>query len=105
GGNRTIEVEALAHGARRRQNLVGIEADGGGHARQRSDPTRDRGRACDAEPVSEMAVSVRPIGPGDHDQWAVRFAQYRDFYEYAPNAAVVERVWGWINDAAHETNA
>jgi GNAT superfamily N-acetyltransferase len=51
------------------------------------------------------AVDVRPIEPGDHDAWAPLFAAYREFYEIAEDPAVVERVWGWIQDPAHETGA
>lgn len=50
-------------------------------------------------------MTVRPIEPADRDQWAVRFGQYREFYNYEPDAAVVERVWGWLQDPGHETNA
>lgn len=52
-----------------------------------------------------MELTVRPISAGDHDPWAVRFAQYREFYRLAPDADVVERVWGWILDDGHETSA
>lgn len=52
-----------------------------------------------------MTVTVRPLRAGDREQWGARFGQYRDFYEYAPDADVVERVWGWLNDPAHESCA
>jgi GNAT superfamily N-acetyltransferase len=48
---------------------------------------------------------VRPIEPGDHDAWEQLFHAYRTFYEYDEGQDVVDRVWGWINDDAHETNA
>ena len=51
------------------------------------------------------AVDVRPIEPVDHDVWASLFAAYREFYEIEQNSEAVERVWGWIQDADHETNA
>jgi ribosomal protein S18 acetylase RimI-like enzyme len=51
------------------------------------------------------AVDVRPIEPADHDAWAPLFAAYREFYEIGEDPAAVERVWGWIQDAEHETNA
>lgn len=50
-------------------------------------------------------VDVRPIEPGDHEVWASLFAAYREFYELEDEPEVVERVWGWIQDAEHETNA
>jgi GNAT superfamily N-acetyltransferase len=51
------------------------------------------------------AVVVRPIEPGDHDAWEQLFHAYRTFYEYDEEQDVVDRVWSWINDDAHETNA
>jgi GNAT superfamily N-acetyltransferase len=50
-------------------------------------------------------VDVRPIEPGDHDAWAPLFAAYREFYEIDEDPVAVERVWGWIQDADHQTNA
>ena len=50
-------------------------------------------------------VDVRPIEPADHDVWASLFAAYREFYELDEDAAVVDRVWMWIQDSRHETNA
>ena len=51
------------------------------------------------------AVVVRPVEPADHDAWAPLFAAYRKFYELDDEPDVVERVWGWIQDEAHEENA
>jgi GNAT superfamily N-acetyltransferase len=51
------------------------------------------------------AVVVRPIESVDHDVWASLFAAYREFYELDEEPEVVERVWGWIQDQAHEVNA
>lgn len=48
---------------------------------------------------------VRPTEPADHDAWASLFAAYREFYELEEDHEVVERVWGWIQDPAHETDA
>ena len=50
-------------------------------------------------------VVVRPIEPGDREAWEGLFHGYRTFYEYDEEQAVVDRVWGWINDESHETNA
>ena len=50
-------------------------------------------------------VVVRPIESADHDAWASLFAAYRAFYELEDEPAVVERVWGWIQDEGHEVNA
>lgn len=51
------------------------------------------------------AVDVRPIEPADHDDWASLFAGYREFYELDEDSEVVDRVWGWLQDDAHESNA
>lgn len=37
--------------------------------------------------------------------WAVLFRGYRVFYKLAPDEAIVERVWSWIINPDHETNA
>jgi len=50
-------------------------------------------------------VVVRPIEPGDHEAWERLFHAYRTFYEYDEQQDVVDRVWEWINDGTHETNA
>jgi ribosomal protein S18 acetylase RimI-like enzyme len=51
------------------------------------------------------AVVVRPIEQGDHDAWERLFHAYRTFYEYDEDQGVVDRVWQWIQDDSHETNA
>jgi ribosomal protein S18 acetylase RimI-like enzyme len=55
--------------------------------------------------MTEPSVVIRPPGPVDHDQWAGLFRAYREFYRLTPDEAVVERVWSWIGDPDHETNA
>ena len=50
-------------------------------------------------------VVVRPIEPADRETWAVLFAAYREFYELDDDPDVIDRVWSWIQDPAHETNA
>jgi len=52
-----------------------------------------------------MSVTVRPLTVADLDQWRDLYSAYREFYALEPDAAVVERVWSWIHDATHETNA
>jgi GNAT superfamily N-acetyltransferase len=52
-----------------------------------------------------MTVQVRPVAPTDHDEWAVLFAAYRDFYKLEPDTAVIDRVWSWIMDDAHSVGA
>jgi ribosomal protein S18 acetylase RimI-like enzyme len=55
--------------------------------------------------VTEPSIVIRPPDHPDHDQWAALFRAYRDFYRLPPDEAVVDRVWSWIGDPAHETNA
>jgi ribosomal protein S18 acetylase RimI-like enzyme len=55
--------------------------------------------------MTEPAVAIRQPRDTDHDQWAALFRAYREFYQLAPDEAVIERVWLWIGDPAHETNA
>jgi len=48
---------------------------------------------------------VRDVTPADEDAWKEIFRAYRAFYRLAPDEGVVERVWSWILDPAHETGA
>ena len=52
-----------------------------------------------------MTWQVRPVLPADEAQWRDLFSAYREFYALEPSSAVVDRVWGWIADASHETGA
>ncbi|QCR19847.1 GNAT family N-acetyltransferase [Agrococcus sp. SGAir0287] len=52
--------------------------------------------------ATRPAVSVRPVRVDDQERWATLFRAYRDFYRLEPDDAVVERVWSWLMDAAHE---
>lgn len=47
-------------------------------------------------------VRVRPLEAGDHEVWRELFAGYREFYEIDPDDDSEERVWGWLQDDAHE---
>ena len=53
---------------------------------------------------SDAGVLVRAVEAGDHDRWVALFTGYRDFYRLAADPAVVERVWGWLFDEAHEVH-
>lgn len=50
-------------------------------------------------------VAVSAPGNDHFDPWAALFRAYRVFYKLTPDEAIVERVWSWIHDPAHETNA
>jgi len=52
-----------------------------------------------------MTWQVRAVQPADEAQWRDLFSAYREFYALEPSTVVVERVWGWIADAGHETEA
>jgi GNAT superfamily N-acetyltransferase len=52
-----------------------------------------------------VTVTVRPPSAADLDQWRDLYSAYREFYALAPDSAVVDRVWSWIDDESHETNA
>ena len=48
-------------------------------------------------------VTVRAITPADRESWGETFRGYRDFYEKPHDPEIIDRVWGWLNDPAHET--
>ena len=48
---------------------------------------------------------IRPIAPTDHDAWRALFTAYGVFYETDFSAAVLDGVWSWLMDAAHDVSA
>jgi len=52
-----------------------------------------------------MSTTVRPLETTDREQWRDLYSVYREFYALTPDSAVVDRVWSWIHDEAHETEA
>jgi len=50
------------------------------------------------------AASIRAVQPSDGDAWVALFRDYRDFYDLPHDEAVVETVWQWLLDPAHELN-
>jgi len=50
-----------------------------------------------------VSYTVRPVEAADLDQWRDLYSAYREFYALTPDSAVVDRVWSWIGDDAHET--
>jgi len=52
-----------------------------------------------------MSTTVRPLETTDREQWRDLYSAYREFYALTPDSAVVDRVWSWIHDEAHETEA
>ena len=53
----------------------------------------------------ETPWQVRPLAETDRAQWNDLYRGYREFYALTPNDAVVDRVWSWIQDPAHETRS
>lgn len=51
-----------------------------------------------------MPIVVRPVTAADRESWLPLFRGYRDFYRLAQDDAVVERVWSWLVDDAHEVS-
>lgn len=45
---------------------------------------------------------IRPVEPGDRAAWSELYRGYRAFYEMEPDETVVDTVWGWLMDPAHE---
>jgi ribosomal protein S18 acetylase RimI-like enzyme len=48
---------------------------------------------------------IRPIAPNDHDAWRALFTAYGVFYETEFSPAVLDGVWAWLMDAAHDVSA
>jgi len=48
-------------------------------------------------------IHIEPPTPEDKAAWAALFQGYRRFYEMPDDPDVIERVWGWIHDPAHQT--
>lgn len=55
--------------------------------------------------MTDNAIGVRSPHRDEFGPWAVMFRAYRVFYELTADEAIVERVWTWIHDPDHETNA
>jgi GNAT superfamily N-acetyltransferase len=52
-----------------------------------------------------VELEIRPPRPDEFTAWAELFGAYRSFYRLDADDSVIERVWSWIHDDAHETNA
>lgn len=50
-------------------------------------------------------TEIRPIEPTDHDAWRELFRAYGVFYETDFPDEVVDGVWAWLLDPAHEVSA
>ena len=54
--------------------------------------------------AGDAALMIRAVEPADRGAWAELFRGYRDFYDLPHDPAVIETVWGWLLDPAHELN-
>jgi GNAT superfamily N-acetyltransferase len=48
-------------------------------------------------------LTIRPPQAADRAAWETLYQGYAAFYQVAQTAEMRERVWGWLFDAAHET--
>jgi len=55
--------------------------------------------------VTAADLIVRPALAADADPWAVLYRGYRAFYLLEPDEQVVNRVWTWVLDPAHEVRS
>ncbi len=46
---------------------------------------------------------MRAVAANDRQRWEEFFHGYRTFYKKELDAAIAERVWGWLLDPAHES--
>lgn len=56
-------------------------------------------RPFDLLDMPSDTITVRPAWPSDFTAYADLYRDYRDFYKLRSDAAIVDRVWGWIADA------
>lgn len=47
-------------------------------------------------------IEIRPVAPADREAWGGLFRAYRDFYGMEHDERVIDTVWGWLMDPAHE---
>ncbi len=48
-------------------------------------------------------LTIRPPQAADHAAWDSLYQGYARFYQVEQTAEMRERVWGWLLDAAHES--
>ena len=52
--------------------------------------------------IREPELRVRPVLDADFDSWRKLYQGYAAFYRTEQSDAMVQRVWGWLRDPAHE---
>ncbi|MDH5529402.1 MAG: GNAT family N-acetyltransferase, partial [Paracoccaceae bacterium] len=50
-----------------------------------------------------MTVVIREVSAPDRPEWERLYQGYAEFYKVTQTAEMRQTVWGWINDAGHET--
>jgi GNAT superfamily N-acetyltransferase len=48
-------------------------------------------------------ITISPPKPSDKPAWSQLFEGYRRFYQMSDDPAVIETVWGWVQDPNHAT--
>lgn len=51
-----------------------------------------------------MTLRIHPVAPGDREAWGDLFRAYGVFYETAFGDDVLDGVWAWLMDPAHEVS-
>ena len=49
-------------------------------------------------------IFIRPVEEADREEWSALYRGYRAFYEEADDDAKVATTWGFLMDAANESN-
>jgi ribosomal protein S18 acetylase RimI-like enzyme len=55
--------------------------------------------------MTDTPATIRPLAPGDHDDWQRLFSAYGVFYETEFPQPVLDGVWAWLVGADHEISA
>jgi GNAT superfamily N-acetyltransferase len=53
--------------------------------------------------MTEMTVVIREVSAADRPEWERLYQGYAEFYKVTQTAEMRQTVWGWINEAGHET--
>ena len=54
--------------------------------------------------MTDSSVIVRAAEQDDFDGWQHLYRGYADFYKVPMNEKILDTLWGWIHDPAHEIN-
>ena len=48
---------------------------------------------------------IRKLEEKDKENWVKLYNGYADFYKVPMNTGILDTIWGWIHDEAHDVNA